>query len=77
MLEYWGWRNEICFYRDGTVACGTYYEHSVTMKSGVTLRSETGSADCVTVDAESQGPTFLCLDQTLPVRIEGISITGG
>jgi predicted outer membrane repeat protein len=42
------------------VACGTYYEHAINLKSGVALMSETGEADCVTVDAEYADRVFRC-----------------
>ena len=33
------------------IACGTYYEHHIVVKSGLVLRSETGQPECVTIDA--------------------------
>ncbi len=60
------------------VAAGTYYEHDIAMKSGVTLRSETGEADCVTIDA--QGRYSACIMQCVGVdastSITGFTITG-
>jgi hypothetical protein len=59
------------------VACGTYYEFDIDMKSGVCLRSETGLPDCVTIDGEQQGSVIDCRTADETTRIEGFSITGG
>jgi hypothetical protein len=57
------------------VACGTYLE-SIVMKSGVTVRSESGSADCVIVDASAVATTVVC-NAVVDVEVEGITFTNG
>lgn len=59
------------------VACGTYEEYSIWMKSGVCLRSETGDPECVTIDAHmtGRGISFSSADST--TRVEGIKIVNG
>ncbi|MEA3409209.1 MAG: right-handed parallel beta-helix repeat-containing protein, partial [Candidatus Eisenbacteria bacterium] len=59
------------------VACGTYYEHDITMRSGITLRSESGQADCATIDAEHVGHVLLCAGISDQTRVEGFTLTGG
>ena len=59
------------------VACDTYYEHDIIMKSGVCLTSETGAADCVTIDAEQQGRLIYCLDVDDETSIVGFTLTNG
>ncbi len=59
------------------VACGTYFEHDIVMKSGVTLRSETGLPDCVTIDALQLGRVIKSLGNDDTTLIEGLTLTGG
>jgi hypothetical protein len=58
------------------IACGTYAEHDLELKNGLTLRSATGAANCVTVDAEGLGRAFLC-EEIRDVTLQGLTITGG
>lgn len=59
------------------VACGTYYESGIWMKSGVVLCSETGHADCVTIDGQGVGPVIECINLSKPTWIVGITIKNG
>jgi predicted outer membrane repeat protein len=59
------------------VACGTYYEHDIVMKSGVCLTSETGEASCATIDAEQMGRGIYCRNVGSATSIVGFTITGG
>ena len=58
------------------VACGTYLEHAISMRSGVTLRSETSVADCVIVDGQSLDEVFTCNNVNNSTMI-GLTIRGG
>jgi hypothetical protein len=59
------------------VARGTYAEHDLELKSGVFLRSETGLAECVTVDAGGAGRALLCDGVDPGTRVEGITFANG
>ncbi len=58
------------------VACGTYYEHDIVIKSGMHLTSEMELAECVTIDAQQQGRVFYC-DHVDDTGIVGFTVTGG
>jgi len=59
------------------VACDTYYEYDIVVKSGVVLRSETGDPDCVVIDAQQSGRVFSGANLDSTTKIEGLTIAGG
>jgi predicted outer membrane repeat protein len=59
------------------VRCGTYTENGIIMKSGICLRSETDSACCATINADSQGRAFYCSDVDSTCTLRGFTIMGG
>ena len=58
------------------VACGTYYEHELILKSGVCLRSENGDPKCARIDAGGLGRALVAADVSL-TKVEGFTIEGG
>ena len=59
------------------VACGTYFEHHVVMKSGVVLRSATGDPACVTIDAERLDRVLHCQGMNSDTKVEGFTLVNG
>jgi predicted outer membrane repeat protein len=59
------------------VACDTYYEHNITMKSGVTLMSETGDPSCVTIDGQGNLGNVFHITSVSSCMISGFTIGGG
>ncbi len=59
------------------VACGTYYEARIDIKSGVVLMSESGEAPCVTIDADRADIVFWCHSCDSTTVIRGFTITNG
>ncbi|MFH1689381.1 MAG: hypothetical protein ABIE42_03985 [Candidatus Eisenbacteria bacterium] len=59
------------------VECGTYYEHDITMKSGVCLTSETSQPECVTIDALHGGRVIYCSGVDSTTTIRGVTIQNG
>lgn len=59
------------------IACGTYPEHDIVIPHALTITSETGQPDCVTIDAGSLGRVFLADEPVGDARIEGLTLTGG
>jgi hypothetical protein len=60
-----------------SVICGTYYEHDILMKSGICLTSETGTADCVTINAGRLGRVLDCDDVDGTTSIVGFTAANG
>jgi len=56
------------------LACGTYYEHNIDMKSGITLRSETGLADCALI--HGQGSPGIWFESVGICSVQGLTFMG-
>lgn len=60
------------------VACGVYNEHDIYLStSGIHVRSESGSPECVTIDALGLGRVFRLTGVDSTTNLEGLTITGG
>ena len=60
------------------VACGRYFEHSIQLRPGVSLRSESSDPSCVTIDAQGLGRVMSSIgSSTANYVIEGITFTNG
>jgi len=59
------------------VACGTYFEHDITMKPGVALWSGTLQPGCVTIDAQGKGQVFQFSDADTNTALVGFTLRGG
>jgi predicted outer membrane repeat protein len=59
------------------LGCGTYYEHDLVLRDGVALTSETGAADCATIDALGLGRVASGAGLGPATTVAGITFTGG
>ncbi len=59
------------------VACGNYAETNLVMTDGVVLRSETGLADCATINAGWLGRGLICDNLGPGTSIEGFTFANG
>jgi len=65
------------------VAAGEFFESGIRMRSGVFLTSETGLADCTTIDAEQSSFVLSCwpppgdIDRVLPTSVVGFTLSRG
>ncbi len=59
------------------IASGTYHEHDLDMKGGVTLRGDPEHPENVTIDADALGRVIDVYQADTTTVIEGLKITGG
>ena len=59
------------------VAAGTYHEHDLTLRAGVSLVSETGRYQDVTIDADSEGRCLELVGEDCVSLIKGLTFTNG
>ena len=58
------------------VECGIFHEQDLAIPEGVTLKSESGQADCVTILTDGSASALLCFGVSSNTRIEGIIFNG-
>ena len=59
------------------VACGTYREHDIQVKPGVSVWSGTLQPDCVIIDPEGNGRAFVFIDADSNTTLVGFTIRNG
>jgi predicted outer membrane repeat protein len=59
------------------VACGTYEESGLQLRPGVTLLSEAGVPECVTIEGNYGGSILVCQGGPELARIDGLTLTRG
>jgi hypothetical protein len=59
------------------LACGSYYERNVVLKSDITVRSESGDPDCAVLDAGFVDRIFSSEHLSAETRLEGLTLTHG
>ena len=59
------------------LACGTYYEYDIVMKSGITLAGESEDPACTVIDAQDRGHVISGDGLGGSTTIEALTITGG
>ncbi len=63
------------------LTCGEYFEEGIYLKSGVTIRSESGTPECAVVQGRqptaTPGGIFIAHGVDETTLLEGITITGG
>lgn len=59
------------------VSCGTYFEHDIIVKPGVSLWSGTLQPSCVTIDAQGKGRGLVFANADSTTSIVGFTIIGG
>lgn len=57
------------------VACGTYIEHDIAMKSGVVLRGQPDQPECVVIDCHFTSSAIICGSVDETTVITGLTIT--
>jgi hypothetical protein len=59
------------------VGCGTYREHDLVVKAGVSLWSGTLQPDCVTIDARGRGRVLVFQPGAEAASVVGVTLRGG
>lgn len=59
------------------IACGTYLEHDINLKAGISLLGEASDPSCVVIDAQNLGRALNCEELDELTWVQNITFTGG